>query len=152
MNPRSRPEARTRPSWLLPARLSVWLIAVVISLTALSAWLAISRHDAIQSGNDDVTADWLVTKAFADGIDPTTNLFDLATIYELDFWSGDAETRFSQHPRAPGSLLILYPMTWVGADQILPLILVIGAITHRQSAYWPSAVSRSSPTPAFSPG
>ncbi len=75
----------------------------------------------------DSTADWLVVSALAGGLDPYTDLRDLAQTFEIPFWEGIGATdRVVKHPRTPGALLVLYPLSWLSAEQARVVILVVG--------------------------
>ncbi|MGH8872077.1 MAG: glycosyltransferase family 87 protein [Acidimicrobiia bacterium] len=113
-----------------PARLTVPLVTTVLLFVAVIVWLSIRSYNTHeQIGNEDATADWLVASAFADGIDPHIELFELASIYEVDFWPSETEeSRISRHPRTPGSLILLYPLSWVDADDALLTMLITGLV------------------------
>ncbi len=79
----------------------------------------------------DARADWLVVTAAADGGDPWSDLLELSQLYGLEMASiGGAELGDIErvHPRTPGSLLLLMPLTLVSGPQVYPVMLVVSAL------------------------
>jgi len=115
--------------WTARPRSGPALVGIVVALTALLGWfgaLAIARS-IDPSSTADATADWLVVSALADGIDPHSNLRELADRYKVEFWVSDEPVdRVLKHPRTPGALVLLYPLSWVTADQAYRVMLVVG--------------------------
>ena len=78
--------------------------------------------------NSDFGFDWLVAKAFMDGVDPYQTLHDLADHYDLTSVGG------APHPRIPGALVILSPLSvlpfsWTyEAGRILTVASAVGLV------------------------
>ena len=127
-NSGSDPSA-TSSVWNTRPRSSLALVGVVVAMTAVLGWfgaLAIART-IDPSSTADATADWLVVSALADGIDPHSNLRDLAGHYQVEFWASDeAVDRVLKHPRTPGALILLYPLSWLSADRAYAVMLLVG--------------------------
>jgi hypothetical protein len=108
------------------------LAGVVVVLTTLLGWLgafAVPRS-VDPSTRADATADWLVASAFADGIDPHSNLRELADHYQVAYWDSDGPVnRVVKSPRTPGALVLLYPLSMVNADQAVTVMVVVGLLS-----------------------
>lgn len=127
-----RPVLETSSVWNASPRSDLALVGVVLVLTAALGWLgafAIPRS-ADPTTTADAIADWLVASAFADGIDPHSNLRELADHYQVEFWDTDQGVdRVLKSPRTPGALILLYPLSWVPADQAVTAMLLVGLLS-----------------------
>lgn len=130
MNEHSAANSSVQESlWTARPRFGPVLVGVVVVLTAVLGWFGASAYSRSTdpASTSDATADWLVATALADGIDPHTNLRDLADRYEIEFWASDEpDERILKHPRTPGALVLLYPLSWATADQAYAVMLIVG--------------------------
>ena len=133
-----------RPSiWAARPRSPAHLVIFVAVLTLAMSQIGSGPGQGIAGDveRSDAVGDWLVVNALKDGLDPHSDLRDLADHYDVVLWGGeDANDRIQKHPRTPGALVLLYPLTatsaegahlamqWVGLLAIAVGMVVLG--TH----------------------
>lgn len=118
--------------WTARPRFGAVLVVLVVAVTGALGWFGASAYSRSTdpASTADATADWLVVTALADGMDPHTNLRDLAERYDVAFWASDEpDDRILKHPRTPGALVLLYPLSWVTSDQAYTVMLVVGFLS-----------------------
>ncbi len=93
------------------------VVVVVLCSLVLAAFGVLTVGDLEEAtSTSDATADWLVASALADGLDPHEDLRDLADKYGVRFWESETgDSRILKHPRTPGALVLLLPMSWLPA-------------------------------------
>lgn len=114
--------------WLLrPSRLNPTGLGVLLLMSALLASYVVLDRGLGPVDRADSTADWLVVSALAESLDPYTDLRDLAQTFDAPYWEDVGETdRVVKAPRTPGALIVLYPLSWLSAEQSRVVILVVG--------------------------
>lgn len=102
--------------------------AMILVLVTALGWLTLGGQDgAFPVERADSTADWLAASAFAAGLDPHADLRELANSFDVRYWEEYDQTssdRVVRHPRTPGTLVLLYPLSWITAEQARVLMLV----------------------------
>ena len=73
----------------------------------------------------DSTADWLATSAARDGLNPYADLRMLSAHYSVDYFH-PAQSHIGDspwlHPRTPGALLVLFPISFVSPDSLFKIV------------------------------
>ncbi len=100
-----------------PQSMRALVVVVVLCSLALAAFGVFTVGDLEEAtSTSDATADWLVASALADDLDPHADLRDLADNYGVQFWESETrESRILKHPRTPGALVLLLPMSLLPA-------------------------------------
>ena len=76
----------------------------------------------------DSTADWLVTKAAVEGLDPYADLRDLADHFDTEYVilleDRSGASRYV-HPRTPGALVLQLPLVFMGPEMVHTLMVAM---------------------------
>lgn len=117
--PRTEPTRTSKP----------WPLLVVICAGVLLCVVL-----AIRSGvevSSDIRADWIVVAAIEAGLDPHRGLAELSNELGVEFALLEAEgvpTSGRVHPRTPGLLLLLTPLTAVSIEIVFEISLIVNAV------------------------
>jgi hypothetical protein len=102
--------------------------AVPIVYLEFAVWIGFLMISTISGFSTDSTADWLVASAARDGLDPYADLRDLARTYDVPYATPAWQELGSKpwvHPRTPGALLILQPVTLLNPDVLHSVLVVV---------------------------
>jgi len=121
---------RSLPHQIILKRVSpVATLVALVLIGALAAWWMMTRTGLVDGvpKQADAMADWLVTRAFFDGVDPYLPVHELAVLYDVDYVSMIApETPIV--PRLPGAFLIQAPMVITDAVTASQWLIGLGVV------------------------
>jgi alpha-1,2-mannosyltransferase len=137
-----------RSTWLRAEPVAVWVV-----YAEWAFWIGLVLTQAIGPIYADSTADWLVASAALDGTNPYADLRELSRRYDVPFiapgWKDVGGAPWI-HPRTPGALLLLVPVTvstpetlhTIVAAVSLMLLAVLGAtcLPRLMKVRWPLGV------------
>jgi hypothetical protein len=101
----------------------------VVVLAALMGFLAVRASglsDGIPFGADSI-ADWLVTRAFVEGVDPYLPVPELGQMLGVPWESPNAGSN-PAHPRLPGAFLLQLPMLLSNEEVASWGVILLGAL------------------------
>ena len=128
--------------------LFAWVLLVLV--LAFGAWTHIRSVNAALT---DARADWIVVSAAIEGMDPWADLRDLGARLGTQYLPvGDVELGefFRAHPRTPGALLLLTPLSAFGPDAAYPLMVVLTSVAAALASLFALTKHRSMPLGAMS--
>ena len=108
-------------AWI--ARVSPVAIPTLYFVCAISIGVLVVT--SVSPAIADSTADWLATSAARDGLNPYVDLRVLSAHYSVDYFH-PAQSHIGDspwlHPRTPGALLVLLPISFVSPDLLFKVV------------------------------
>ncbi len=114
-----------RPAW------DVASIAGLIAFAAVLTYAGFTMLSATDPALTDARADWITANAAAEGLNPWADLRELAGELGTEYLPVGFEElgEFKRvHPRTPGGLLLMWPLTLFGADSSYPVMIVLASL------------------------
>lgn len=122
---------KTRLRRLRSALASVAPVLVPIVYVEWALWIGFMVIGLVSGLQADSTADWLTASAARDGIDPYSDLRDIDSHYGTGFQSPAREYVEGHewlHPRTPGALLLLQPITHLQPKTVFDLLVFLSLV------------------------